>query len=310
MDLWNWQFYAIAFPVFILFCILNYLFVIYINKFKSNKASRSQISIGGGETALNIYIVGFTVFALVAEIAKDLVAFYGWNNTKNTESTVARMYWYLPFQLCSILIFLLIIFAICRLISNKYKKKFFWQEYSFIMILCITGYLFTFNIFAPGVMYHYGYFAFMIDHNALDKGYYLWANWFLSIHNLIFHAVFASFGFTLFFINKPRMTNKLQLLKICRCTTLMFAIIITVAYCSCFVNGHNGDLNYINNFAEVRTGFFFDDTKVPVPIRSLFSMCAAMGGFVLWYLFLMFLDKKTNISQKLFFNKNTSCLYL
>jgi hypothetical protein len=39
------------------------------------------------------------------------------------------------------------------------------------------------------------------------------------------------------------------------------------------------------------------------------AVCITLGAFCLWYWLLMFLDQKTNIASKLFFNKNNYCLY-
>lgn len=87
-------------------------------------------------------------------------------------------------------------------------------------------------------------------------------------------------------MNKPKMTNKKQLIKICKCTVVVFAIIITAAYCSCYFKHYSddwrpGDLNYAKDFAKVISGFFFDDTKVPIPIRSLFAVAVTVGAFSL-----------------------------
>jgi hypothetical protein len=139
---------------------------------------------------------------------------------------------------------------------------------------------------------------------------YPWARYVLTIHNLIFHAFFASFGLTLFFCNKPKITNKLQLIKIVKGTIFMFGIIIFVSYMSCYWAGHPNDLSQSHDFAKVITCFFFErDSWVPIPIRSIMATCITLGAFSLWYWLLITLDYKTTIASKWFFNKNSYCLY-
>jgi magnesium-transporting ATPase (P-type) len=82
------------------------------------------------------------------------VACYGWNPIYDFKykSAIARMFWYFPFQMCSFVLIFTLIFAICRMISKESKYKSFWQEYSFLMILCITG-LCLFLIYSHLVLY-------------------------------------------------------------------------------------------------------------------------------------------------------------
>jgi hypothetical protein len=92
----------VGLPVFILFCCFNYGFVFLINKILKHKSqlnNSKQISYlqklkKNLSDPLNIYIYIVIIFFIFAEIAKDLVACYGWNPIYDFKykSAIARMF--------------------------------------------------------------------------------------------------------------------------------------------------------------------------------------------------------------------------
>jgi hypothetical protein len=83
-------------------------------------------------------------------------------------------------------------------------------------------------------------------------------------------------------MNKQKMTNKRQFIKIIICTCIVFAVIICAAYLSVPIQGYN-NLSEAYDFAKVITCFFFDksNTKVPIPLRSVMAVCITLGAFCL-----------------------------
>lgn len=206
-----------------------------------------------------LFIIG--VVLLVTEVYKQLFYYYVVGNGN-------YQWWILPFQLCSVPMYLCII---QMFVGNK---KVLNAIYTFMM---------SFSFFS-------GFVSFF-EPSGLVHGY-----WTLTLHAFIWHLLLIMVGFILFFSRKEKLTIKNFFNGV-----IVYGIVIVIAEILNIVFRAQGvNMLYISPFVGNPIFIFKDIWPVIgwLPCAILYSACIMLGAFVIYLIFMAIKNAIIKRSEK------------